>query len=89
MVMDDCNKLLESLYKDKDKSRKQFFDECVVERTMQVYKNQNDDFDKFLHNLDVYIDYNDINQVKKYVVKLTKLSASNRKTLIRTLGGLL
>lgn len=89
MVMNDCNELLASLYRDRNKSRQQFLDECVIKRTFDVYNNQNTDFDKFLHNLDVYIDYNDIPQVKKCVVKLTKLSASNRKILIQTLGGLM
>lgn len=89
MIMDDCDELIQFMYKNKDISKDKFLEQCVVERNMSIYDKQNKDFDTSLEKLDAIIDYYDENQVKKYCNKLLALSASSRKALINTLGRLL
>lgn len=89
MIMEDCDHLIEFFYKNKDIPKDKFLEQCVVERNMNIYNKQNEDFDASLAKLDAMIDYYDENQVKKYCNKLLALSASSRKALINTLGRLL
>lgn len=66
-------------------SKQDFFNSCVQKKLSFIYKRENDDFDSVLHKLEVYVDCDDFEQVKKCVVKLLRLLSKNRKTLLRTL----
>ena len=82
-----CCDRLEAAITDETDSEK-FFDMCVQEKLTIIYEKENKDFDDLLNKLEVYVDYNNVEQVKKCVVKLLRLLSKNRKSLIKTLKGL-
>lgn len=86
LILSCCDRL-EAVINDKTDNEK-FFDLCVQKKLTVIYEKENKDFDDLLNKLEVYVDYNDVEQVKKCVVKLLRLLSKNRKSLLKTLKGL-
>jgi hypothetical protein len=67
------------------RSLEQVFNDCARKRLIDLYNQENDEFDRLLNKLDRSIDFNSYSDVKKCVTSLIRLLGKNRKNLNNSL----
>lgn len=69
--------------------RDDIINRCARDRLLNIYTQENEEFDNMINKIEENINYNNYNGVKRCVSRLLKLMTSNRKTLLNTLERLM
>jgi hypothetical protein len=81
-----CCKEFETLINDR-RTTDEIFESCANKRLMNLYKEENKNFDKLLNKLETSIDYNSNVDIKKCVSKLLRMIGNDRRIIMNIIKG--